>query len=360
MKKLTTIVLLAALAGEGTAAATAEAGKNCHDVIYGAPGTDYAQMIRTHPEEWSFRFRPYGQSSEWLWSDSNVKRVVDGEADADQKITALRVSCTDDGFDVLVYCSEPGLRDYLEKDGAVPRARIEYFIAPDDADTRAVQRHYMGVYGERKNRFYANQVHDRTYRDAVPDVTETTLEAAIVVKFHYDWRLFWDLLPTFPEKADNFWRLSIIRWAGGGMTWGGTVHQNSRAGYIRWPAFTPAQRTAILRRTLEKGYEEFRDLATSDDRLAVAPRTKIPDWKFRAELEAKRPQSYVSVNMDPGFRAELERMVAERKALAAGIARLGEMDAEEQERFYRDAADKLFNFRLDVQTRYARHLAGKL
>ena len=347
----------AALCAVALAASAADTGKNCYDVIWGRAGNDYAQMIRENLDEWNFQFRPYGGQTDWLLFDSNVKRDVAGGGSSNQKVTALRVSCDEDGFDVLIYCSEPNLATYLEKDGAYPREQIEYFVVPDDADTPAVQRHYMGFYGAGRDRIYPNLVHDRAYRDAKPTVTETPVGNAVVVKMHYDWRVFWDVLPAFPKKADNFWRLSVIRWNCGGVTWGGGVHQNSRAGYVRWPAFTSERRAALLKRTLEKGYEEFLALATTDNRLAVGARTPLKKWKFREELDAKFAHTYVNVNSDPVFRPTLEAMVAERKAFAARIAKIGELADAEQERAYREISAKLFNFRYDVQEAYARHLA---
>lgn len=334
----------------------ADTGKNCYDVIWGTAGNDYAGMLRTGLEEWNFMFRPYGAQTDWLLFDSNTKRDVAGGGSANQKVTGLRVSCDADGFDVLVYCSEPGLADYLEKGGAYPHEQIEYFVAPGDADTPAVQRQYMGFYGAGRDRFYPYLVHNRGYRDAKPEITETPVGNAAVVRLHYDWRLFWDILPVWPEKADNFWRLSVIRWNCGGVTWGGGVHRNSQAGYIRWPAFTAAARTALLKRTLEKGYDEFLALATTDDRIAVAPRTALRKQRFREELDAKYAHSFVSANLDPDFRPALEAMVAERKALAPRIAKIGDLDEAEQRAFYAEAAAKLFNFRYDVQEGYARHL----
>ena len=337
-------------------AAGVDIGKNCYDVIWGRAGNDYAQMLKANLDEWNFAFRPYGAQTDWLLFDSNVKRDVADGGSSNQKVTALRVSCDPDGFDVLVYCTEPNLSTYLEKDGVYPREQIEYFVVPGDTDTPGVQRPYMGFYGAGRDRFYPNLVHDRAYRDAKPAISETPVGNAVVVRMHYDWRLFWDILPAFPKKADNFWRLSVIRWNCGGVTWGGSVHQNSGAGYLRWPAFTPAQREALLKRTLEKGYEEFLSLATTDDRLAVGGRTPLGKAKFRDELNAKVPRSYVSVNMDPGFRPELEAMVAARKALAPRIAKIGELSDAEQEQAYQEIAAKLFNFRYDVQEAYAKYL----
>ena len=326
-------------------------GKNVYDVRYAALPRDYASMLRTAPEEWNFNFRPYGASSEWLWSDSNVRRggAADGKT-ADRNVTGLRVSCDAEGFDVLMYGCEPSMSDYLAKGEDYPYQTVEFFVAPGDADEPAVQQRYMCYYDQGKLREYENRMPDPHYRLSAPTVTETALSNAVVVRISYDWSSFWNLLPLFTDRTDNFWRLSLIRWVGPGLTWGGAVHQNSQAGYIRWPAFTPAERTAILGTTLRKGWKEFNRLANSNTLTLTGVST---NWVTTTELRRKtNPRSFVNMNEDPDFRPTLERMVAERRALGPGLDRFGEMTREEQDAFYARASELLFNFPWALQEAY--------
>jgi len=357
MKKkmvLSCSLLLAALA-----ATAADSGKNCYDVKFAPLPNDYGAMLKTHADDWNFNFRPYGASSDWLWSDSNVRRSVAEGADLeDRMVTGLFVACDEDGFNVLVYCNVPELKTYLSMTNEFPSQSLEFFVCPDDADTPAVQQRYMAYYGNGACREYENREPDKDFRLAKPEVTETPLRSAIVVKIHWDWKNFWMRLPLFCTKADNFWRLSMIRWSGAGVTWGGTVHQNSQAGYIRWPDFTDAQRKAILKRTLENGWREL--CATlADNRMAIT-NVRLGTEKFRTEHVAANPRSYVNMNEDPGFRPVFESMVAERRALVADIGRIDGMSRAELDAFYRKAAPMLFNFTWDLQEAYAKCLADQL
>ena len=123
-------MVAAALAMAGCATATngvqGPAGKNVYDVKYAPLPGNYATMLKDAPDEWNFNFRPYGASSEWLWSDSNVRRdaAADGKL-SDRRITAIRVSCDEQGFNVLIYGCEPSLSEYLSKTNDYPYQSIE-------------------------------------------------------------------------------------------------------------------------------------------------------------------------------------------------------------------------------------------
>ena len=335
------------------------AGKNVYDVKFAPLPGNFETLLREAPEEWNFNFRPYGASSDWLWSDSNVRRdAAEGGKLSDRRITAIRVSCDEQGFDVLMYGCEPALGDYLSRTNDYPYQAVEYFVAPGDADEPGVQQRFMCYYGNGENREFENREPDRQFRLSRPTVTEKALENAVVVRISYDWANFWNRLPLFTDRVDNFWRLSLIRWVEGGLTWGGTVHQNSQAGYIRWPRFTPEQRTAILKATLEKAWKEFCRYAGANpitvDRVS-------PDWLPSTEARRKvDPRSFVNMNEDPDFRPTLERMIAERRALGPEIARLGGMTREEQDAFYAKAAEKLFNFPWELQEAYGEYQKERL
>ena len=344
------------------AQAAADAGKNCYDVLYAGLPADFAKTLKDAPEEWNFNFRPYGTSSEWLWSDSNVRRAASAdEALSDRNVTGLRVSCDADGFTALIFCNEPTLATYLAQTNDYPHPSIEFFVAPGDADLPGVQQRYMAYYGDGVCREYENREPDRDFRLGQPEVTELELKNSIVVKIHWEWKNFWMRLPVFCRRADNFWRLSIIRWVGPGVTWGGTVHQNSQAGYIRWPSFTEEQKTAILKRTLENGWREYRAFM-ADNRNSLKKVSMEPSSleKFRAEALVRDPRSFVNLNEDPDFRATFQSMAAARDALAADIARMSGMSPEERDAFYLKAAPMLFNFAWDVQSAHAKLIEDKL
>ena len=362
MDKAIPLILLMAAAGCATVAPEdvgGPSGKNVYDVRYETLPDDFASTFRTSPERWNCNFRPYGQSSDWLWSDSNVRRdAASGGSPSDSRLTALRVTCDANGFDVLVYAREPSLATYLATTNDYPHPSIEYFVAPGDADEPGVQQRFMCYYDGRNSEF-ENREPDRQFRLSNPKTEEARLgDEAIVVRIRYDWASFWNQLPLFCDRADNFWRLSVIRWAEGGLTWGGTVHQNSQAGYIRWPSFTPAQRTAILKATLEKGWGEFRALIAKN---TISVKKVTSAWPgFSEERRRLDPRSFVNMNEDPDFRPTLERMIAAREALGPEIARFGEMSRDEQDAFYATASEWLFNFPWALQEAYGNSQVDRL
>ena len=311
------------------------------------------------PVNWDFGFRKYGSTSDMLWTDPSAQRNVKAGGESGEYLTSVAATCDADGFAFHVRCAEPALQTYLAKTNDYPEPLMEHFYLPGDADDQALDYQRMGFYfGANGNKEFPMLADDRDHRDVTPYLTVTSREkdGAITVTFRYDWAAEFDRLPVFPKKRDNFWRLSIIRWAAGGLTWGGVVQQPNQAGYVRWPAFTAEQRLAILKRTLDKGWTEFRRLSRD-----IAHGTTTPGYpyvkpgKFYQEELKANPRSTVSMNEDPDFVPVLRRLEAERDALAPQIARLGEMKGEELEAFYRKAADLLFNYKYDVQKAYCEY-----
>ena len=303
-------MVAAALAMAGCATATngvqGPAGKNVYDVKYAPLPGNYAMMLKNAPDEWNFNFRPYGASSEWLWSDSNVRRdaAADGKL-SDRRITAIRVSCDEQGFNVLMYGCEPSLSEYLSKTNDYPYQSIEYFVAPGDADEPGVQQRFMCFYGNGENREYENREPDRQFRLAKPVVSETALENSVIVKISYDWANFWN-----------------------------------------------------LKTTLEKGWREFRKYThTNPISIGLVTANWLPSTELRRKLD---PRSFVNMNEDPDFRPTLERMILERQALAPEIARMDKMTREEQDAFYAKASEMLFNFPWALQEAYGEYQKNRL
>jgi len=188
-----------------------------------------------------------------------------------------------------------------------------------------------------------------------------------VFRLDVPWEALWDRLPVFGDRNDNFWRLQIMRWVGGGITWGGEVHEPARGGYIRWPDFTEEQKLAILQKTLEKGwiaYKAFDGKARYSTLGAGAPWSSFASVRTETyaveQAKAEGPRTYVNYSEDPSFRPELDRLHAERDALGAGIAAFATMTPADRDAFYRKAAPMLFNYRLAIEAAYAAHLKNKL
>ena len=316
------------------------AEKNVLDVKYRSLPANYETLLKSDPASWNFGFRPYGSGASQLWTDPIVARgALEGSTQIEGgRPTALSVSCDDAGFTLLVLCVEPGIDAAIASTNALPLPSVEFYVAPGDADNHEPIPYYQFFYGNGDLRHFPWQEEDRTYRTPLPYVTaeEKRLPNGYLVKITFPWRPFFDKLP-FSEKNDNIWRLSVIRWVDGGRTWGGVVHEESRAGYIRFPAFDDAQRARIMTALLERAWTEFnRQIALASYNVAggwAAPSVRTEPYV--TEVVAQRPRTYVNYGEDPEFQPVLAKLIAERKALAAGIAGFGKMTPAEQLAFYR-------------------------
>ncbi len=353
---LTGAMLLAALLPDLSAQQ-----KNCYDVNIGNPPDRFETLLKTEPEKWDFNFRRYGDESSVLVSDPILQRnVQSGTETTEQRLTALYVAANNEGFDIIVFSAEHGIRDALSKGTAVPGNSLEIFFAPGDADTEKIEHYYQFITDMESTKildfpWLVETRNFRRLRDAV-QCTTRKVSNGYVTRIHVPWEILYNKLP-FQDKADNFWRLSVIRWApGGGQTWGGVVHAATTAGYIRFPHYTDEQKAEIQEYVLNRAWEKYRrDLATYGSALVMD--MKEP---YRKELP-KRPRSFMNMQEDRVFVEKvLIPMEKERNDLGAGIASFSGMTPEERDAFYGKAADMLMNFDYDVQEAYRTYLAERL
>ena len=366
MKRISLIVAAAALAGCATApvAEEAETGKNCLDVVWRTPPSDPVEVLKT--TDWNFNFRQYGKSSsEWLVSDPSVQRAAaNGEA-TDVNLTGLAVTCDAEGFTVLVLCTDKSLAGAYAATNAIPSPRLELFVMPGDADReRLMEPHNMTAGTMDDMREYPDIVQDRDHRYMLPYMTcteELIGDHSFLCRIRYDWEAFRNRLPLFSDRADNFWRLSVIRWTDGGRTWGGPVHQISQAGYIRWPAFTEVQKAAIEAAVLRKGWAKFNAFIRTPEITWGNSYTDPQDWATPwKESERKAGHSFVNENEDPAFRPALLKIVAYGKALGPRLATFAALPPAERDRFYLEAQDRLFNAGYDVKRAYREYQEAKI
>ena len=336
--------------------------KNLLDVRFGTLSNDGEAIFRQEAERWNFNFRPYGSSAGLLWADPIVQRNAAAGDAGDKRMTGVDVVCDEEGFSILVLCYEPGLADYAAKTNAFPTPNIELYFLPGDFDAPKIEHHYQLYCGAEGLNEYSWLVENAGFRPIKPYtvVHDYVLkEGAILRRYDISWEPLFDRLP-FTDKRDNIWRLSVCRWApGGGQTWGGPVHQPAQAGYIRFPDFTPEQRTAIMGTLLRKAWSSFRVRAGKRDIISSTDgwsRPQVRTEKYFLEETAEAPRSYVNYNEDPGFRPILNKLQAERYALAPSIGAFASLPPEEQAAFYEKASKMLFNYEYDVQAAYARHL----
>jgi len=359
---------LAVLAGFARdAAPVAVEGKNVYDVRYGSLPGDWENLVRTEPGSWDFNFRPYGRTEDLVSDPSLVRDVSQGGlGDGKVRPTGLRVSCDADGFAVLVFCGEPDITGALAATNSLPLPSLEIFLLPDNTDNVKPADYWQLVVGNGTVRQFDFLPEGRHWRLLLPYVRHDTrrLKNGYVFRFDIPWAAVWDKLP-FGDRADNFWRLQVIRWSDGGRTWGGEVHEPARAGYIRWPSFADGRGTEIRRRLLERAWTEFRvlsatpayDVTVKAFAYGRSPFVRTEPYAV-AQTAADGPRTYVNYSENPAFRPVLERLTDERLGLGPQIAGFDGLSEEAQASLYGRASAALFNFRYAVEAAYAKHLKG--
>lgn len=359
-----TISLILLAAG---AAYCDDSGKNILDVWHGTVPGAPEELLSSHPQIWNFGFRPYGAASADLWSDPvMVRNVLSGEEAGGKSPTAVAAACDADGFTIMVFCVDAALKSAIAKTNSLPDAYCEVYVAPGDIDNRDMIPYYqfgLSANSDGTPDHYPWIVQDRRMRTPLPYMNFKTriLPNGFLHVLNFSWEAFWDKLP-FRDSADNFWRMSAIRWSDGGMSWGGVVHEASRFGYIRFPRFTDAEKTEIRYRLLRKAWTRFRTLSSkptyNPSRSWSAPWPR--EDRFIKEALAGAGETFIHYSQDPVFSVKLKELVDERNALASDIARFREMPVAEQKAFYKKAADMLFNFRYDVEKAYADFVDDKI
>lgn len=366
MKPLVKTAIALALISLG-APTLSRAGKNITAVEYRELPANFETLPQTEADKWNFNFRPYGaMAASVLWSDPIMQRdVMAGDTAGDKEPTAIYVCCNAEGFTVLVYAIENKMEKNLENGLPLPSSTLECFFAPGDADTSKVEHYYQFMCRATDPKcigVYPWLMEDRSFRgihDAL-QIDARTLANGNLIKIFVPWAPLFDRLPLSPDKRDNLWRLSVIRWASSGaQTWGGVVHAANSAGYIRFPEFTDEQKTAIRKTTLLKAWASYKNLVSS---APVNPGKVFERLEpFYVETLGKLPQTFKNVNEDFGFRRVwLEQAIRERDALGAGIVAFATLSQADQETFYAKAADMLFNFPYDLDQAYGEYLATKI
>lgn len=337
------------------------ASKNAIDVPYRPLPADWWNLLKTEPQMWNSNFRPYDpQFAEMLWSDSTLVRSVELNVTEDMNsVTALAATCDEAGFSLLVYVAEPKMQKCMTEGKARPGNMLEIYFQPGDAEggdfdayyqflCQSVTPHIWGV--------FPWLMEDRTFRTLKGHLTADVHHQtnADVMHVRIPWDPLFDRLPWMYGKKDNIYRLSVIRWAPtGGQTWGGNVHQMSTAGYLRFPQFTEAEKTAIMKNLLVNGWDKFNGVL-ANPRYSFDLLPVNSNQSFLRD-QAKWPHTEISPAADRTFRDTVVRPMADlRAAFGKGIAAFESMPYAEREAFYKEAAPMLFNFEYDIQQAWGR------
>lgn len=349
-------VLAAASSARGQDAPKNNA-KNIYDVRWEAVPEECGQLLENDIEGWDFNFRPYGRTSD-LWTDPNIVRDAGASEDQARRLTGIRVSCDADGWGFMVFCAEPGKSAAIAATNAPPYPSLELYFCENDSDNANIAEYWQILYMNGLFREIQWPVSGRYWRTILADVRHEIREVkdGYIARVVIPWRIFWDRLPIFTEKKDNFWRFGAMRWSSGGLTWGGVVHEPDRFGYIRWPEFTKEQKTEIMARILNRGWFEYKSFCSQavydTSRKGPGGHSKAPYVRTEpyavSAIEEDGARTYALVSEDPVARPVLEKLRGEVDAFAPGIARFREMAFEEQVSFYREASRRLYNFRYDI------------
>lgn len=357
--------------GIGASAGVRENGaKNIYDVRFESLPSDWENLVTRDPSSWDWNFRAYGATGDLVSDPAIVRDVSQGKAVKGQHPTAIRVSCDEDGWSYLVFCCEPEAAEALATGGDFPLPRMEMYFMEGDTDNQDPPLYWQLYLSGRKFEQYDWLVYDRRWRFLKPYLSTQTRRVSngFVFRLNVPWAALWDRLPVFSDRRDNFWRLQVIRWAdGAGQTWGGGVHEPARAGYIRWPAFTEAQKTEILRRLIEKAWSDFQDESAKTEFTTAASGYQrsgragyVRNEPYAVEqIKEEGPRTYVLYNENPEFRPTLDAIVASAKELGKGVAGFTAMAPAARDAFYREASERLFNFRYDVEEAWAKLLREK-
>ncbi len=348
--------------------AYAQTGKNILNADFRTPPGDFETLPQSEPDKWHFGFRPYGDGGDVFATDPIIQRDALSGKEISKNVCALRVMCDREGFYLLLYSAGPNLENELAAGNNLPSGYSECYFAPGDEETADVEHYYQFLMAatdhnhyldapDRKVRCFPWLVEDREFRNIAEyiSVEYRRTSNGVVGKFFVPWECLFDRLPL-TDKKDNLWRLNVIC---GGLTWGGKVHQMSRAGYIRWPDFTPEQRAAIRKATLLKGWAMFqRTRSRTELNTRQTTDLPLPAW-LKKQMDG--PYTFRFYAEDPGFRTYwLDQALKERLALGKQIAEFDSMDEAVQSRFCKTAYDKLYNFRYDLENAYRLYMDSKL
>ena len=352
----------------GAFAADEEVGaKNLYDVpVESLPG-DLAKLLEGGEiEKWSYNFRPYGGGAADLVTDPGVVRDLVLGGESEKKVTGFRASADLDGFTVLVYCGEPSVQKTISATNTPPLPGLEIYVTPSDADNTDPEVYWQFFLGNNWFREFEWPAQNRHWRPYLPALTQRTqrIPSGYVFSLRLPWDVAFDNLPFNTGRAEQIWRVGVMRWVEGGVTWGGVVHEPSQSGYIRF-RYTEADQTEVMARILERAWADFCKVSGAAPYAVARPtdskwsrKAGVMDFPYvRDRLAKEGERTYINYGEDPDFAPTLIALEDAARALAPKIAVFREMKTMEEKRtFYKLASDKLFNYAHDVRAAYAAQL----
>lgn len=341
--------------------------KNLFDApVESLPGDLGKLMEGDEIAKWSYNFRPYGGGAADLVTDPGVVRDLVLGGTSERKVTGFRASADLDGFTLLVYCGEPSVAKSLAATNAPPLPGLEIYVTPSDADNTDPEVYWQFFLGNNWFREFEWPAQNRHWRPYLPSLAQRTqrIASGYVFSLRLPWDVAFDNLPFNTGRAEQIWRVGVMRWVDGGVTWGGVVHEPSQSGYVRFH-YTEREQTEIMARILERAWADFCKVSSAAPYAVARPtdskwsrRAAVLDAPYaKARVAKEGPRTYINYGEDPDFAPTLIALEDAAKALAPQIAAFRELKTMDEKRaFYRRASDKLFNYAHDVRAAYAAQL----
>ena len=362
------VLVTAALLGGAVLAVDDELGaKNLFDApVESLPGDLGKLMEGDEIGKWSYNFRPYGGGAADLVTDPGVVRDLVLGGTSERKVTGFRASTDLDGFTLLVYCGEPSVAKSLAATNAPPLPGLEIYVTPSDADNTDPEAYWQFYLGNNWFREFEWPAQNRHWRPYLPSLAQRTqrIASGYVFSLRLPWDVAFDNLPFNTGRAEQIWRVGVMRWVDGGVTWGGVVHEPSQSGYVRFH-YTDEEQTEVMARILERAWADFCKVSSAAPYAVARPtdskwsrRAAVLDAPYaKARVAKEGPRTYINYGEDPDFAPTLIALEDAAKALAPQIAAFRSLKTMDEKRaFYKRASEKLFNYAHDVRAAYAAQL----
>ncbi len=302
----------------------------------GAAGWLLSDIVRDESRR-ATGFTPYSsKDAALMYTDAAADRGVTKGGTVQPYIDSTTFFMVYDpaGWHIFVQCGEPNAETITLDNGNL--GALETFFVPGTDD----EPYYQWILRQTNNEL---SVYDwcspnSRYRSLDGRMQAETVvhDGVIGTRFFIPWEAVYDVLP-FDTGKD--WLFSTIRWApGGGVTWGGRVHERSRWGTITWQSPAPEALRTIRRNIARKAWAHYKN---TSKKLAAR-------W---VDPELGDPAFY-----ETALRPELDRLSTAGEAMA----QLDALDADRFKVLYENTVPDWFEINFHVAELRRKYLAEHL
>lgn len=207
----------------------------------GAAGWALSKLLKD-PKYREARFGPYDKAhAQQLVTDVSGQRgAQEGGGSEEQRQTAFYMVHDSRGWHIFVLSQEPDIEAIRDAGGGA--GSLEMAFSPGFEGACYYQ--WIANLAENEVHLYDWSSPHRHFRSLKGRLRCETvgLKGAFGTHIFIPWISLYDKLPLDGGK----WPFSVIRWKkGGGVTWGGKVHEIGRWGLVEWEKPPPPQKRAI-------------------------------------------------------------------------------------------------------------------